>query len=543
MKGYYKKAVYSVLLLCITIYFTFGSLYYSSPFRPDGGFSADSVAVTLKTISMEPHSMEHPEARGRVKEYLVSRLEKYGAEVSVLRYDSVPDKVAGLTSVSDVYAVLEPDGVEPESYLMFVAHYDSRFAQDVKGDTVYSRGAADDGYGLGVILELVRTSLMFSDEWKNGLKVLFTDAEETDLTGMRMAWEKDRGIFDKVAFLCNVEARGVKGPALLFETSRGNDRLLDLYSEASCPYAYSLTASVYERMPNFTDFSVVKDDIPGLNISVIDNLKYYHTDKDRYENISLRSIRHYGSQLYPVMRKFLTDDIYSDVRFFRSEKDMVYFTLPVAGMFRFTEKGWIVANAVVMLLALWAFVAYSRLYAGWKNFWILSAKLLCFAVGSAVAGTLAAYLLALANGLDYEPLSLKYVSYDNLFIVLAVILQILSYVYLFRERRGHEMVNPVLFMLSVMAFAMFLVFRENFFFLLPLFFYSLALVLFCFTGKRIWFYACMFFMLLFAISFYYIFITALTIGSLGIMLFATSFVTAPVISSLRFIFCSSRYID
>ena len=108
----------------------------------------------------------------------------------------------------------------------------------------------------------------------------------------------------------NVEARGVKGPALLFETSSGNRAVMELYKKVRNPYTYSLTTLVYSILPNNTDFSVVKDSIPGMNFSVIDNLKYYHTDKDNFSNISLKSIEHYGLQIVPMLEEYLKGDKY-----------------------------------------------------------------------------------------------------------------------------------------------------------------------------------------------------------------------------------------
>ena len=122
--------------------------------------------------------------------------------------------------------------------------------------------------------------------------MLFTDAEEHELDGMRSAWEENRELFNGVNLVVNIDARGVKGPALLFETSPGNEKVMDLYSCAERPQGLSLTTIVYRLLPNSSDFAIVKDSIPGMNFAVIDNLKYYHTDLDNYSNISLKSVQH-----------------------------------------------------------------------------------------------------------------------------------------------------------------------------------------------------------------------------------------------------------
>ena len=154
---------------------------------------------------------------------------------------------------------------------MLVAHYDSRYHNIVRGDTVYSYGAADDGYGLGVILESVNIALKYRPQWNQGVKVLFTDSEEHELDGMYNAVTNNYELFDNVNFVINIEARGVKGDALLFETSKNNASIMELYSNAKYKRGFSLTSFVYNILPNFTDFNHVKDSIPGVNFAVIDN--------------------------------------------------------------------------------------------------------------------------------------------------------------------------------------------------------------------------------------------------------------------------------
>ena len=90
-----------------------------------------------------------------------------------------------------------------------------------KQDTVWSYGAADDGYGVGVILETVSQALKQRSDWKQGVKVLFTDAEEVGMMGMTAIWENNREVFDNVGLMINIEARGPGVPALLIDTCPG----------------------------------------------------------------------------------------------------------------------------------------------------------------------------------------------------------------------------------------------------------------------------------------------------------------------------------
>ena len=251
----------------------YGLFTLPSPEDADAaGFSAARVVRDIEVISKEHHSVAHPAERARVREYLVERLQNMGADtVQLFEYDSLvgPKNKHVVYTFDAVNVLAEFAPAEPSdstAYLLFVAHYDSRYAQPMPKDTVWSYGAADDGYGVGVILETMSHLLDVRKEWKQGVKVLFTDAEEVGMMGMTAMWEGNREVFDNVGLVINIEARGCFGPALMFEACPGNEKVLGLYADAArYPYTYSLTTVVYQFMPNFTDFTIIKDALPGVN--------------------------------------------------------------------------------------------------------------------------------------------------------------------------------------------------------------------------------------------------------------------------------------
>ena len=375
------------------------------------GFSADRAVKDIEVISKEHHSVAHPEERARVREYLVQRLEQLEADtVMQYRYDSLvgPQNkhVVYTFDAVNVLAEFAPADVQDPTYLLMVAHYDSRYSQPMPKDTVWSYGAADDGYGVSVILETVNQALKYRQDWKQGIKVLFTDAEEVGMMGMKAIWENDREVFDNVGFMINIEARGPWGPALLFETCPGNRKVMDLYAEAAeYPFTYSLTTVVYGFMPNFTDFTIVKDEIPGMNFSTIADINHYHTDLDNFSNISAKSIQHYGAQIVPITREYLTEEAYSDRDFFKAEDDTVNFTIPVLGLFNFSKGQYMVLNIIVFVLFLLVFAlegVRGRLKA--SKVFKSSLLILGIGVGVLVLGELIAYFCALISGASFSVL-------------------------------------------------------------------------------------------------------------------------------------------
>ena len=171
------------------------------------GFSSARVVEDIRVISKECHSVapEHTEARSQVRDYLAGRLMELGADTLMrFRYDSLqgPDPelkkhVLYTFDAENLLAEFHPlNESDDTTYLMFVAHFDSRYSQPMPEGLVWSYGAADDGYGIGVTLETVSQLLKNRKDWKQGVKVLFTDAEEVGMEGMKAQWANDKEVFD-----------------------------------------------------------------------------------------------------------------------------------------------------------------------------------------------------------------------------------------------------------------------------------------------------------------------------------------------------------
>ena len=530
-----------------------GCLAYGVWTRPAGqpadveGFSAARAVKDIEVISKEHHSVAHPEERAKVREYLVQRLEGMGAD-TVLRYEY--DSLVSPSNRPFIYtfdaenvlaefAPLNPSA--DDTYLLFVAHYDSRYAQIMPKDTVWSYGAADDGYGISVILETVGQMLKCRPEWKQGVKVLFTDAEEVGMMGMKAAWTENREIFDNVGFMINIEARGPWGPALLFETCPGNEKVMELYAKtARYPFTYSLTTVVYSFMPNFTDFTIVKDDIPGMNFSTIVDVNHYHTDLDNFSNINEKSIQHYGAQIVPIAREYLTNEAYADKAYFKAENDTVNFTIPLLGLFNFSKGMYKTINVIIFVLFLLVFT-FEGLRGRLKASKVFKASLVVLGTGLGVLllGELIAYVCALVSGAKFKLFGVIHgITFDNVAMVASTALMVLLTVAVYLRGRaaavravagsmrasasanaaaryaGNVLYGTLALMLILSAVMVFTL-GENLMFAIPLAFATLALILYRLTSLKLWLVSAIALILLHAFSFMYALAMALTIGAYG----------------------------
>lgn len=515
----------------------------------DEGFSAARVVKDIEVMSKEHHSVAHPEERAKVREYLVGRLNELGADkVQIFSYDSlVGPKNKHVVYTFDAhnimaeFAPLHPS--DDTTYLMMVAHYDSRYSQPVLKDTVWSYGAADDGYGVGVTLETVSQVLKNRDQWKQGVKVLFTDAEEVGMMGMTAMWETDRQEFDNVGFMINIEARGPWGPALLFEACPGNEKVMNLYADAAkYPFTYSLTTVVYNFMPNFTDFTIVKDEIPGLNFSTIVDVNHYHTDLDNFGNVSPKSIQHYGAQILPIVEKYLKDEAYSDKDSLRADSDAINFTIPLLGFFNFSKIGYVIFNVVVFILFLLVFAldgVRGRLKS--SKVFKISVSVLGLAVAVLALGEFIAYVCSAIVGAKFKPFGIMLgISFDNVAMLISTIvffaLTVWGYLILrgraVQKTAGSMRVNAsvaaaskyacttlygTLTLMFFLSAVLLIALGENLMFLVPLCFATAGLWLWRLLGCRFMLVLAIAAILLHAFSFLYALVMALTIGAYGVV--------------------------
>ena len=301
-------------------------------------------------------------------------------------------------------------------------------------------------------------------------------------------------------------------------------------------------------MPNFTDFTIVKDSIPGLNFSNIADVNHYHTHLDNFTNISEKTIQHYGEQVLPLAEAYVTGEEYADVNAMKSEKDAVNFTIPALGLFNFSKIGYTIVNVAVFILFLLLFGIEGirgRLKA--RKVLVKSAAVLGFAVVALIAGELVALLCGKIAGVAFKPFGIMQgIGFDNIAMEISVVIMTLVSVAVYMSARAKAVratsgsmrasasLNAaknhafnalygslaLVFLLSVV---MLIALGENMMFLIPLAFTTVAMILYHLTNLRIWLVAAAGLILVHALSFYFALSMALTIGALGAVMMLAFF--------------------
>ena len=230
--------------------------------------------------------------------------------------------------------------------IVMVAHYDSVPA---------GPGASDDQSGVATILETVRALKARGLKTAHPMLALISDGEEAGLLGANAFLDNPR-LRARVGVAINVEARGNQGPSLLFQTSPGDGRLIDLYARNVPELATSsLFAVIYKLLPNDTDLTVFLDrGLTGYNFAFSGNVAHYHTPLDRRANLSLSTLQHHGDNLLGVASGLMTTDFAS-----LKGADDIYLTV-FGHLLPRMPASWAVPLAVLTLLLLFAAAWLSR---------------------------------------------------------------------------------------------------------------------------------------------------------------------------------------
>ncbi|WP_405959457.1 M28 family peptidase [Streptomyces sp. NBC_00024] len=288
------------------------------PDAPAGTFSAARATAHVRAIAQEPRP-HGSAAQSRARDHLVRTLTGLGIDTRVhtgAAAAHMPD--LSPTGADSRYASLRLDnivaripGTDSTRPVALVTHYDSVEA---------GPGANDAGVPVSVLLETAR-ALRSGPPPRNDVLFILTDAEESGLLGAQ-ALVNSPDVLPRDAVVLNFEARGSKGPSLMFETGPDAAWLVDaLADHAPDPRTSSLLDAAYGYLPNLTDFTVFKRaGHQGLNLAYLDGYTHYHGPDDSPENVDPATVQHQGDQALALARGLGAADLAHTPR-----GDSVYF--------------------------------------------------------------------------------------------------------------------------------------------------------------------------------------------------------------------------
>ena len=251
-------------------------------------FDAGRAKARLARVLGEqaPHPADTAASDG-VRDRLVEQLRAMGLQ------PRVDDRFAcnGLfkqrgVACARVRNVLVTIGPAEGRHLLINSHYDS---------VPVGPGASDAGLGVATMLEVA--GLLKDQRLARPVTFLFNEGEELGLVGARAFLDGD-ALAARIDSLINLEARGVRGPVNMFETSVPNAAAVRVFAEAvDRPVANSLAVSAYKQLPNYTDVNTFEGrGWLTLNLAPVGNETRYHSPTDDLEGVNLATLQHMGDQ-------------------------------------------------------------------------------------------------------------------------------------------------------------------------------------------------------------------------------------------------------
>lgn len=315
------------------------------PLPPDAplqDFSAMRAMVHIAAIAERPHPLGSPE-HDRVRDYILTEITKQGvapeiqAGVAEFRWRSK----SGSARVENVLARLP--GSANTRAVMLSAHYDS---------VPDGPGAADDGHGIGVLLETMR-ALRSGPPLRNDVIFFFSDGEEPGSLGAQVflrdqRWRSEPGV------VLNFEAGGAGGPATILQTSPGNDWLMQQV-RAALPSARgsSMASEIFRRMPNNDDLTIFRrSGLAGLDFAFAGHGEVYHTAGDDVDHLDRRSVQEQGQYALSLTRWFGGLDLAKT----QSSQDAVFFSMRPLNLVVYSSS-WVMPLALIsgagLMIGLW----------------------------------------------------------------------------------------------------------------------------------------------------------------------------------------------
>ncbi|XP_052043476.1 endoplasmic reticulum metallopeptidase 1 isoform X2 [Apodemus sylvaticus] len=322
-----------LLALRALVQLSLQSLVLSGTSGLQGEFDARQARDYLEHITaIGPRTTGSTENEILTVQYLLEQIKLIEAQSSSLHSLSVDiqrptgsfsiDFLGGFTSyydnITNLVVKLEPR--EGAKYAVLAnCHFDS---------VANSPGASDDAVSCAVMLEVLRVMSASPEPLQHAVVFLFNGAEENVLQASH-GFITQHPWASLIRAFINLEAAGVGGKELVFQTGPENPWLVQAYvSAAKHPFASVVAQEVFQSgiIPSDTDFRIYRDfgNIPGIDLAFIENGYIYHTKYDTADRILIDSIQRAGDNILAVLKHLATSDMLASSSEYR-HGSMVFF--------------------------------------------------------------------------------------------------------------------------------------------------------------------------------------------------------------------------
>ncbi|KAL1923179.1 uncharacterized protein VTP21DRAFT_9555 [Calcarisporiella thermophila] len=389
---------YIIILITVFLAVWFGSyMHYRLPepvLKEDSeGFSELNARETVTYLAEEiGERIVGTAEEGRAKQYLLSRLREYQLsantkfdvfvqeESGTHRFDFMHHMVLKMyTNVTNIIVRMSCGEECNKNAVLLNAHYDSMIG---------SPGAADDGAGIAVMLEIIRV-LSRRPSWggQNAAVFLFNGAEES-LQDASHAFVTKYGLAETVRAVVNLEACGTTGSEVLFQAN--SKQVVEAYRKVPYPHGNVLANDVFRTgiILSDTDFRqfVHYGNLTGLDMALYKNSYLYHTQLDTIAHIAPGTLQHMGENTLALVEQ-LTATSLTKVE---PVSDLVFFD--IFGL-AFIDYPWSIASRLHLATHLVSLGLFIHIVRRQKLPFLSTFSTYCVAMATFILGAIAAIIV------------------------------------------------------------------------------------------------------------------------------------------------------
>jgi hypothetical protein len=248
------------------------------------------------------------------------------------------------SGVRNIIFRISTPGRNSSNALLLGSHIDS---------TLPSPGAADDGMGVGVMLDIARVIVDRDEPFDNSIIFMWNGAEETLQDGSHLYSTQHPSAKDIKAVI-NLEAAGTTGGALLFQAT--SKEMIEAFSHAPHPRGTVAAADVFASgiILSDTDFGQFEKylGISGLDMAIVGHSYFYHTRSDIVKYVEKGSAQHFGDNVLAIVDHLLNNSTTLSSGTF-TPPDMVYLGLFDRAFFSWSmkaaDKAYLIIAALVTI--------------------------------------------------------------------------------------------------------------------------------------------------------------------------------------------------
>lgn len=243
--------------------------------------------------------------------------------------------------LQNVVVKLDPGYGSQNESILLNCHFDSVAA---------GPGVSDNGVNCAVMVELLRI-LAKSPDLRRPVIFLFNGGEEIMLQAShgfvtQHPWSRD------AKYVVNLDSCGAGGREILFQTTRSDSYLVDLYARAvPHPYGQVIGEELFQSglIPSDTDFRIFRDfgNMSGLDLAHYKNGYVYHTRYDNLDRIGPVVLQNTGDNLFALVKAMSSHNATAK----RANVKYVFFDVLGLYMFSYTELSGAIGNFVVALVS------------------------------------------------------------------------------------------------------------------------------------------------------------------------------------------------